>query len=135
MKWLIYISFILAFLLLSGCMKASHSIQVGTVNQKGEIQLLKSDRKEEVYQKGLDTFNNGRNIKIVPADIENLKTHYIQFKDDNQNLVISNYNVWFDSKRNCIIFTDHVRPYSYYRIEDGDSEFLKNLLLKDEVEE
>lgn len=135
MKWIICIFTFLPCLLISGCMETTHSVQMGTVDQNGTIQLLKSERNEEIYQKSLETFNNGRNIKIIPADIKNLKTHYIQFKDDNQNLVISNYNVWFDNQKNRIIFTDHVRPYSYYKIEDGDIEFLRNLLFKDEVKE
>ncbi|MFJ8260515.1 hypothetical protein ACIQ4I_00940 [Rummeliibacillus sp. NPDC094406] len=132
MNWLKWICFSILLLVLTGCMETIHSVQIGTVDQEGAIQLLKSESEEDIYQKALDTFNNGRNIKLAPSEVENLKTHYIQFKDDNQNLVISNYNVWFDHDKNRIIFTDHVQPYSYYRIVDNDKDFLRNLLLNDE---
>ncbi|MGG0656225.1 hypothetical protein [Rummeliibacillus pycnus] len=132
MKWLKWIGLSLLFLVLTGCMDPNHSVQTGTIDQKSVVQFNKSEKSEETYQKGIDTFNNGRNIKVVPSEIENLKTYYIQFKDDNQNLVISNYKVWFDYNKDRIIFTDYIHSYSYYRIVDDDTEFIRSLFLNDD---
>ncbi len=128
-----YISFCLLLLLLTGCMEPNHSVQTGTVDQKGTIQISNTLRNEKTYQKGIQTFNNGRNIKVSSEEIESLKTHYIQFRDNNQNLVIDNYNVWLDSNKKRIIFTDSTKEYSFYQIEDDDKDFIKNLMFKDEA--
>ncbi|MGX9134484.1 hypothetical protein ACWV26_08900 [Rummeliibacillus sp. JY-2-4R] len=127
------ISFCLLILLLTGCMEPNHSVQTGTVDQMGTIEISNTLRNEKTYQKGIQSFNNGRNIKISPDEIEHLKTHYIQFRDNTQNLVIGNYNVWLDQNKKRIIFTDSVKEYSYYEIEDKDAQFVQNLMFKDEV--
>lgn len=128
-KWF---GFLLLLFLLTGCMEPNHSIQLGTVDQNGTIQLSDTIKNEETYQKGIDAFNNGRNIKIIPSELKSKKTYYIQFKDDNQNIVISNYDVWFDDIKNRVIFTDHVKAYSYYEITNEEKDFIQNLILKGE---
>ncbi|MFG3611411.1 hypothetical protein [Rummeliibacillus stabekisii] len=132
MKWLKWSSMCF-ILMLFGCMAPNHSVQTGAVDKTGTLQLVKSIRDEELYQKGKELFDNGGSIKISEKELANLKPYYIQFRDDNQNAVVSNYSVWIDRKKDRVFFTDYQRPYSYYQVEDEDKEFLAKLLSKTDL--
>lgn len=130
MKRLMWLCFCLLTLILNGCIKPNYSTQIGIVKEDRNIQILETIRDEKFYQKSMDAINNGRNIKLDENDIKGLPTYCIQFKDETQNIVVSNYDLWVVKENQEVIFTNHMNPYSYYKIEKEDEDFIRNIILK-----
>lgn len=119
--------------LLGGCTEStqSHSIQYGKIIQNNEVELTHTLRNEKTYEKMHKILKDATNLGMTEDELHHFSSRYIQFKNTRQNVLISNYYLWEDTKNQRYICRPfYESEYLFYEIKDHDYRELKKQIEK-----
>ena len=119
--------FLIVVLMLTACNRGTmHSIQYGRIDQNGNIVITKTIKSDPIFENSEKLLGSMRNIFLKKDQVNHLSTQYLQFRNERQNMVISNYYLWDDVKNERFI----CRPYFddailFYEITGHEYRMLK----------
>lgn len=128
MKWRFKLFILMgALVVLTSCgTKESHSLQFGNVSNEGNVIIKKTLSNKKVFDRSEELMADARNIFLDEKELDHKSTFYLQLTNERQDIVIANYYLWDDSKRERFIsrsFFDEKRLY--YEITGHDYRMLK----------
>ncbi|GEK35299.1 hypothetical protein [Kurthia sibirica] len=121
---------VLLIALLGACNKQlPNSVQLGSVDSHGKIDVTRTLSDDQIFARSSELIADARNIKLADHRTDHLSAMYIQFTNEKQNVVKSNYYLW-DDKQNARYIC---KPYFdadnlYYEITEQEYRILKRQL-------
>lgn len=130
-KLLLILVSVFVFFTLTSCDRESHTIQLGTVSNTGNIELKKTFTDEECYQKIHKLLADAKNIRLSESEVSHFTRQYIQMINERKNILEVNYYMWDDVRNERFI----IRPYYedkslFYEIIGHNYRMLKKELEK-----
>lgn len=124
---IVFLLLLIMVLMLTACNRGTmHSIQYGKVDRNGNIVITKTIKSDPIFENSEKLLGSMRNIFLKKDQVNHLSTQYMQFRNERQNMVISNYYLWDDVENERFI----CRPYFddavlFYEITGHEYRMLK----------